>query len=115
MRSGRLRDKVFIQKKTTTEGEYGDLVDTYVFVLSPASRRCDIQPLNGREYFASRAEVNSLDYRIRFRYEAGILENGYRLLDTRVSPNRVFDIESVINESNKNVELICMCKERTYD
>lgn len=111
MRAGRLADRVTIQQRQTNEGEYGDPVNAYT---NTATRKCDIQPLNGKEFFNSRADVNSINYRIRFRYEKGLLQNGYRLVDSRVSPNRIFDIETVINDKNRNVELICMCIERTY-
>lgn len=108
--AGRFRDKVKIQKRTTTQDPLGKRKDIWTTLNS---RRCNIQPINGKEYFSSQAERNQEALRIRFRFEKGILKKSYRLVDARVSPNRVFDIESVIDPNNEHNELIAMCLERT--
>lgn len=108
--AGSLRDRVAIQKQSTTQGPYGGKVETWTKIKS---RRCRIQPINGTEYFSSQGERNHATVRIRFRYETGLLKTAYRLVDQRVSPNRIFDIESIIDPNNEHRELICMCRERT--
>ena len=105
----RLRDRVTIQERTTEQNSYGEELFQWSTVKSVP---CSIEPLNGREYFAARAENDDVKHRVRFRYEPNMIKVGYRLLDERISPNRVLDIESVINPRNLNHELICMCRER---
>lgn len=107
--AGRLRDKVAIQKRAAVEGAYGNRPDTWITVNT---RRCSIEPINGKEYFSSQGERNQNALRIRFRNEKGLLKTSYRLVDQRVSPNRFFDIESLIDPNNEHSEIIAMCLER---
>lgn len=106
MRAGRLKDRVEIQVKTVTK----DVLQGEVVTWSAQDyRRCSIEPLNGREFFAAQTESTEVSVRIRFRYEAGILSTAKRLKNNAVSPAVVYDIQSVINPGNENRELICMC------
>ena len=109
-RAGRLRDKVTVRVRNSTKDEYGGPANTFD---DGETRRCDIQPLNGKEFFASQAEHNDISVRVRFRYSntmAAQLKTGNQLENRRTSPYTVYDIESVINHGNFNRELICMCK-----
>lgn len=111
IRSGRLRHTVIIQRPSGTEDALGQPDGNWVTLNT---RRCGIEPLNGREFFAAQGENTSTTTRIRFRYEAGILKAGYRLVDNATSPATVYDIEGEpINPNNLNRELICMCKVRS--
>lgn len=67
----------------------------------------EIDPLRGREYWASRQVVNEQIVRISFRYIKGIKP------DMRVRwGDRVFGIESVMNPVEQNYEIQLMCKEK---
>lgn len=108
IRAGRLRDKVIIQSPPSGDG-YGQQTGSWSQV---ASRRCSIEPINGKEYFAGDGEHGEQKVRVRFRFERGILKRNYRLIDNRESPQVVYDIEDVIDPGNEHRELICMCAVR---
>ena len=108
MRSGRLKDKVSIESPPTGDG-YTQPVGTWSEV---AVRRCSIEPMNGREYWAQSGERSNEKVIVRFRYESGLLNHEYRLVDNRVSPQVIYDIESIVNPGNENRELICTCTVR---
>lgn len=106
MRSGRLKDRVSIQAIASTVDAAGQLNETWT---QTASRACAIEPINGKEYFDKGGEHTAIDVRIRLRYEKSIITEQHRLVDQRVSPNVIYDISSIINPRNENIELICMC------
>ncbi len=105
IRSGRLRDKVAIESPPI-EDSYGQLTGDWNFV---ATRRCSIEPINGREYFAQDGEHGEQKVRVRFRFERNILNRNYRLVDNRESPQTIYDIQDVIDPGNEHRELIVMC------
>lgn len=107
--SGRFKDKVTIQKQTTTQGAYGEQLNTWVDIVT---RRCEILPIDAKEQYSADAENNVVKYRIAFRYEPNLVKPKYRLVDKRTSPNRVFDVEGVLNKRNNDGELVCKCAER---
>ena len=103
-----LKDKVSIQTRSTTSDAFGGQVDTWV---EDTTRRCSIEPLNGKEYFAAQGEQTAVSVRIRFRYEAAIIAPAKRLVDSR--NGTVYDIVSVIDPGNEHRELIAMCEVRS--
>ena len=109
IRSGRLRDMMTIESISVTEDLFGKKVDTWSTV---AVRSCSIEQLNGREFYGAEGEQNIDSFRIRFRYEKGLLNTKLRLVDNRRSPADIYDIEDIINPRNLDRELICMCKRR---
>lgn len=108
-RAGRLRDRVTIQSPPAANA-YGQKSGSWSDV---ASRNCSIEPINGREYFAQDGEHGDLTVRIRFRYESNLIPTGYRLVNYRVSPAVIYDVENVINPGNEDRELIVMARQRT--
>lgn len=65
-----------------------------------------IQPLAGREYFSARQENAEVTTRITIRY----LKDAKP--DMRVMFNeKVYEILSVINQDERNISLVLMCKE----
>lgn len=108
MRAGRLKDQVNIQTQATTTDAFGAVVDTWT---TSKTRRCSIEPVNGKEYFAAQGEQTANSVRIRFRYESGILSEAKRLVDTRDST--VYDILSIIDPGNEHRELVVMCEVRS--
>lgn len=109
IRAGRLRDRVTIQKPTETQDSFGGIQLTYT---NFKTRRCDITPQRSAEGWLAGGERQEVRYEIRFRYEPGLLKEEYRLLDTRVSPNRIFDIIGLVNAKNENREYIVTVIER---
>lgn len=104
MRSGRLRHRVTIERRTTTTDAHGDQLDTWTTM---ATVWAAIEPLNGREYFAASGEASEVTARIRLRYQSELA--GMTTAD-RVTHNGVnYDIRSVINPEQRGMELVLMC------
>ena len=106
MRAGRLKDRVSIQSRSTTKDAIGGEVETWTTTYT---RDCSIEPVNGKEFYAAQTESADTSVRIRFRYQSGLLSTTKRLVDNRVSPQVIYDIESVIDPGNEHRELIAMC------
>lgn len=107
MRAGRLRHVVTLERQSATKDSFGEVVDTWT-TLGPPTVRAAKQPLNGKEYFAAGGENSEVTTRFRMRYQTAIadLNNSDRL----VHGSDIYDIESVINQDGRNIELIIMCK-----
>ena len=105
IRAGRLRDKVTILGERAKDS-YGQRTGAQSEI---ETRRCSIEPVNGKEYFEGDGEHGQQKVRVRFRYEKNMLKRNYSLQDNRTSPATLYDIEDVINPGNENRELICMC------
>lgn len=103
MRAGRLRHRVTIQARSGAKDGYGQLVDDWQAI---AIRRCAIEPLNGREFFAAERENTETRVRVRFRHEPGLLSESMRL----VGEGMTLDIENIINPNQRNRELVVMCR-----
>ena len=105
IRAGRLRDKVSIYGERTKDS-YGQRTGARTLLKT---RRCSIEPINGKEYFAGDGEHGEQRVRVRFRYEAGLLVRGYELIDSRASPAVTYDIQDIIDPGNEHRELIAVC------
>lgn len=107
MRSGRLRDRVSIQSPPTGEDAFGQPSGEWVDVKT---RRCSIEPMNSNEYWAAQGENSIQKTQIRFHFEKNLLKPEYRLVDKRVSPNVIYDIQGQpVNPGNENRDLVVMC------
>ncbi|TNE75549.1 MAG: head-tail adaptor protein [Gammaproteobacteria bacterium] len=109
VRAGRLKDQVEIQTKSVAKNALQEDVVSWSSGSPQLLRRCSIEPLNGREFFAAQGESTEVSVRIRFHYEAGLLSTAKRLVNNLVSPEVTYDIESVIDPGNEHRELIAMC------
>jgi len=109
MKAGRLRHKVTLQRRSTNKNSYGELVDTWTDI---AVRRCSIEPLMGREFYERSGEHSRMPTRIRLRHDSAIstLKPRDRAVDYSVSPAVVYDIDSVQNPREKDVEFVLMCE-----
>ncbi len=66
-----------------------------------------VQPISGREYWARSQIQAEVTHRIRIRYIAGIKPT------MRIQfRDRTFEIESIINWHERNIDLQLMCKEK---
>lgn len=103
MRARALRNKILIEQVTETRDEIGGVIETW---STFATRQAEVEPLNGREYFDSRATQADITIRFRIRYLNGLVPK------MRVNyDSRYFDIESVINVKEQSKEMVLMCKE----
>ena len=111
IRAGRMKDRLSIQTATIVASEYGGQSETWT---TTATRKCGITPLRAAEFYRASGDTVQNVYEIRFRYERGLLDEGKQLLDTRVSPNRVFDIEAIVNTGNWDNEIVITAVERKW-
>lgn len=66
-----------------------------------------VEPISGKEYWASSQVQAEVTHRIRVRYLPGIRPT------MRVQfKARTFEIESIINWQERNIDLQLMCKEK---
>lgn len=103
MRAGKLRHWITIQHRTDTRDSYGEPIPawtTYDQVWA------SIEPIVGREYFASKETRSQSTHRVRIRYRSGVTTKMRIYWDSRY-----FDIESVLNLEEKDRELVLMCVE----
>lgn len=103
MRAGLLRHRVDIQKATESQDAYGEPDKTWTI---HATVNAAIEPLTGREFLQNRQIGSELTHQITIRYLAGVTAK----MRIRFGL-RYFDIESVINENERNVKHVLMCKE----
>lgn len=118
MRAGPMRHKVTIQEVTETQDSYGQASESWATF---ATRWASIEPIAGREYFASRTENSEADVRIRLRWDRALvaLTTKHRVLYTlplldespETSQTRIFDIEAILNMRERNREIVLMCRE----
>ena len=101
-RAGRLKDRVTIQAPPVKNSR-GQLVGTWTDI---ATRRCAIEPLNGREYWSQLGEQVNAVVMFRFRFEVNLIQYSYRLVDYRDSPAVIYNVIEIINDRNRNRELI---------
>ena len=108
MRAGRLRHKLTLERRSTTKSTTGNPVDTWTAL---GERRASIEPLMGKEFYATSAEHSRLTTRIRLRHDriTAKLRPYDRMIDISSSPAVIYDIESIQNPREKDRELVLMC------
>lgn len=103
MNAGLLRHIVTFQEKSNYQNEFGEEVDYWNDVIKT---RVGIFPVGGKDFFAAETVQSEVTHKIKMRYSHLIKPN------MRVAfGDRHFDIISVINWQEKNIELQLMCKE----
>lgn len=111
--AGQLRDKVRIEQLVapgTSPDEYNSGPETY---SGSTTRRCSIEPLTGKEYFAAEGENSSVSVKVRVRYERGLYFSTTRLVDVGKSPEEfLYVVVPPIDPGNEHSELILMCEIR---
>lgn len=103
MRAGRLRHRITIEEKTVTQDAFGEPDATWSTYVKAWAR---VTPLTGREYMEAQAQSQSVSHEVRMRHRDGVTPE-MRM----VHGGRVFDIEAVLNEEERDRELILMCRE----
>ena len=103
-----MRDKVTLQRQSTTQDAMGHPVDTWADI---ETRRCDITPRTGREKLYQSGIYGDADVLISMRYDSTMAATRPfdRFVDRRNSPETIYDIQSVINVENRNRELLFVC------
>ena len=105
MRSGPLRHRVTLQNRVTTKDDFGQTIESWTDLKTVWA---SVEPISGRELLSSQQTLGEITHRIRTRYRNGITAA------TRILFNgRIFDIQSSINNAEKNAFLEIMAKEGT--
>jgi len=103
MRSGQLRHKIILQSKNVTRDAYGAETVTWG---TEKEAWGSIEPLTSREYFQAQQMQSDVTHKIRMRYLVGLRP------DWRIKfGTRIFDIKSVINPEERNIEWTLLAKE----
>lgn len=104
MKIGKLRQRITIQEYVATRDSFGAEVPAWTDV---ATVWASVTPVSGKEYFAS-AQVNAeVTTKITMRYLAGITPKMRVVFEEA----RTFEVISVLNFEERNIELNLMCKE----
>lgn len=103
MRAGKLRHKVTIQQATDSQNSIGEVTKTW---STFAKVWANIQPLAGRELFASQQINAEQTVRITIRALSGVEPRMRVLFGTRY-----YDILSVIDREERGVYMELMCSE----
>ena len=102
-----MRHWVTVEQQATTQDAVGQQTQTWTTITK---RMAEIQPLNGREFFAASGEHSEVTTRIRMRYDD--VTNAINAYDRITHGSDTYDILSVINVDKRNHELVLMCKLR---
>jgi SPP1 family predicted phage head-tail adaptor len=107
MKIGRLRHRIKLQTYTAFRDSFGAEEPEWTDV---ATVWASVTPASGKEYFASAQTNAELTTKITMRYLSGITPNMRVVFD-----ERIFEIVSVLNYEERNVELNLLCKESVSD
>ena len=103
MNSAKLRHQITIQSPPTALDAMNQPTGSYTTV---ATMWASIDPISGREYFAMQAVQSEVTHKITIRYCSLVKPNMQVLFGTRV-----FQIVSVLNLEERNIEMQIMCYE----
>lgn len=102
MNTGRLDQRVTIERVTYTQTGTGDVIETWNLL---AEVWAAVEPLNGREYFAANSVQSETTTRIRLRYLADL-----NVVDRINHEGTLYNINSIINPRSGDAELVLMCR-----
>ena len=104
LQPGALRHTVSIEKPVETTNAYGEREVTWV--AHKSDWRASIEPLAGRELWQAQQVQADVSHRVRIRYVAGVTPRMRIVFGTRT-----FQISSITNTEERNVELVLLCRE----
>ncbi len=105
MNAGKLRHQVTIKKPIETQNAYGEPEVRWQDI---ATVWAQVEPLRGREYFASKQMVAEVEVRITIRYRSDVTA---KMKIAKGTDDYL--IETIINVMERNRELQLMCKRFT--
>lgn len=108
MRAGALRQRIWIQKPgAATQNSHGEETTPYV---DEVEVWMSLEPLTGREYFAAETRQSEVTHKATMRYRSGMNTKKRLRLGTRL-----FDIQAVMDTTERHRELQLMCVERAHN
>ena len=105
IRAGKYNKAISLQKQVNESNDYGGVVSKWKTV---ANIRAAVEPLQGREFFASASVTNENIVRIRIRYGTSV-DNTMRVK----YGSRSLEIMNIIDSKEAHKELQLICKELT--
>ena len=103
VRAGKLRHKIIVQSFTVSQDTYGEADKTW---STHKTVWADVQPISGREYFNAKQHTSEISHKVITRHDSTITPKMRVYYDSRY-----FDIESVINEGERDKQTTLMCRE----
>lgn len=107
MEAGKLRHRITIQQRSSTQDSYGQPLVAWTDV---ATVWCAIDPLSGRELLAAEAVQSEITHKVVMRYRSGINAKMRVLYGSRI-----FDIQNVLDENERHRTLTLLCLEGLTD
>lgn len=100
---GSYRHIISFEKISEIQNEYGEVKKDWTTIFTT---RASIRPISGREFYQAETVNSEVTHKVNLRYREGIKA------DMRIKfGERVFEIISVINFEERNIELQLLCKE----
>ena len=103
MRAGRLRHRITLQSSTAMQDAYGQPVKTWT---DTATVYAGVEPIGGREQYRAQAERAELTHLVVMRWLPNV-----EPINRVVFGTRIFDVENVINNHERDRELHLLCRE----
>lgn len=100
---GRLRHRITIEQRSTSQNSFGEPLLTWTTFIT---RWASVEPIIGKEFFASQQVQSEVTTKIRVRDATGVLPQ------MRVNYNsRIYDIKSIMDIEERGREVLLMCQE----
>lgn len=108
MQAGKLRHRVTIQRRATTETSLGQPADSWVKV---ATVWADVSPIRGREWFAAGMEQSTAELRVVMRYRDDV--NAQCRIMWGTQPLDI--VGAPMNVGGRGTDLELMCSQGVKD
>jgi SPP1 family predicted phage head-tail adaptor len=105
--AGKLRHTITLQALTVSQDSYGGATEAWTTF---ATVRASVEPLQGREFFASQQVQAEVTTRFRIRYLAGVKPTMRVVFE-----GRTFDVQAVLDPNEMHRELHLMAVERVEE
>lgn len=108
MRAGRLNQRIAFQRRTESLDGYGEDRGTWSAL---ATVWAGVEPVSGREYFASQQTQSDVTTKIVCRYSSEV--SGVTVKDRILHGTAYYDIRSIIDVNSRGKELQFMCTQHS--
>lgn len=112
MQPGKLRHRITIQQKTTTQAASGKLSETWAAIATATRIPAEVLPDRAGEFFAARQVQATTNALIRLRYREGITAEMRVVHHIRPGLDEYYDVGGVVHFQSRYRELRLMCTKR---
>lgn len=113
MQAGDLRHRVTFQRRSKEEDGFGEQATGWIDVVAGVSAA--IVPLNGRELIAAQAIMSETTHQVTIRYHPALAVSRVVAALRMVFNGRYFNIQSSLNEDERNRMIVMMASEGMND